>query len=167
MNGWLKVSMAAALLAAGCASYDGRGLVPGSSTAAEVEALMGPPAAKVPLAAGETEWFYPRQPDGRQTYAATIGPDGVLRSLEQRLTMANVARLKAGVSTKADVTRIFGPPWRIDEFPRLKREVWDYRMYDPPHVYVLWVQFSADGVVREVINDIDLDAEPSGPATRF
>ena len=38
----------AALALAGCASYDGRGLVPGTSTGPQVEALMGKPALRLP-----------------------------------------------------------------------------------------------------------------------
>jgi hypothetical protein len=42
---FLAVSALVAL-ASGCASFDGRGLVPGKSTQAKVEALMGVPAQR-------------------------------------------------------------------------------------------------------------------------
>ena len=51
-----------ALIVAGCASFDGRGLMPGVSSAAEVESVMGVPAEKRQVANGETWYFYPRQP---------------------------------------------------------------------------------------------------------
>ena len=41
-----EFAVAAAILA-GCASFDGRGLEPGKSSAAEVVALMGAPAEKL------------------------------------------------------------------------------------------------------------------------
>ncbi len=47
-------AVAVAALLAGCASFDGRGLAPGKSTAAEVEALMGAPAEKLSLPDGGT-----------------------------------------------------------------------------------------------------------------
>ena len=58
-------------LLAGCASYDGRGLIPGKATAAEVEQLMGPPAEKINEPAGDTVWFYPRVRDGTPTRCAS------------------------------------------------------------------------------------------------
>ena len=42
------------LILSGCASFDGRDLVPGQSSATEVEAAMGPAADKRPGANGET-----------------------------------------------------------------------------------------------------------------
>ena len=92
-----------ALLLAGCASFDGRSLVPGQSTVAQVEAAMGPAADKRPGAGGETVYYYPRLPWGYATYAARIGPDGRLVALEQRLTRANIEKLKVGV-TRGDAS---------------------------------------------------------------
>ena len=44
------------------------------------------------------------------------------------------------------------PDARVDAFPRLEREVWIYKVYSggfsPKDLYV---QFSGDGIVREVI----------------
>ena len=77
-----------ALELAGCASFDGRGLAPGQSTAADVERVMGAPAEKRQVGA-ETWYFYPRQPYGRAMYVARVGSDGRLAALEQRLTDGN------------------------------------------------------------------------------
>ena len=60
----------AALALAGCASFEGASLVPGRSSAAEVEAAMGPAADKLTTAGGETVYYYPRLPWGYATYAA-------------------------------------------------------------------------------------------------
>ena len=55
----LAVSALAALVA-GCASFDGRGLVPGRSTQAEVESLMGAPVQRLALPDGETSLYFSR-----------------------------------------------------------------------------------------------------------
>ena len=65
---------AGALLLSACATYDGSALVKGTSTEADVLKLMGPPAEKVTLDSGATEWFYPLFV-ARQSWAVTIGPD--------------------------------------------------------------------------------------------
>jgi len=148
----LKTGIAGLLLLHGCASYDGRGLVPGKSTASEAEQLMGPPAEKISAPGGESVWFYPRNPEGRHTYALRLGPDGVLRAIEQRLTVANMEKITAGKSTARDVRALFGPPNRVTHLPIQKREVWEYRMYNQIEFpYNLFVQYSDDGVVREVL----------------
>lgn len=150
MKKLLFISLAGTLALAGCAGFDGRGLVPGQSTAQEVEALMGPSADQRQLA-GETVRYYSRQPYGRTIYAARIGADGKLASLEQRLTEANLTKLVPGSSRNDDVRDLLGPPYRVDAFPRMQREAWTYKMlagYAPKDLYV---QFSPDGVVREVM----------------
>ncbi len=147
---FVKAALAAALLP-GCASYDGRGLVPGSSTEADVERTMGAPAEKVDSANGERTWFYPHAPAGRETHAVRIGADGRLRSIEQRLTEANLARLAAGTSTTRDVRELLGPPNRVIRMGRQQREAWEYLYFNPVQIpFILYVQSSADGVVREV-----------------
>jgi len=145
-------ALAAALVLTGCAGYAGRGLVPGQSSAEEVETLMGPAAERRPGAGGETIRYYPRQPNGRETYAARIGPDGKLRAIEQRLTEANLARLTPGASRAGDVRDLFGPPYQVNAFERLGRDVWTYKMYGGSNLPKdLYVQMSRDGVVREVM----------------
>ncbi len=148
----IRLIAAAALLLAGCASYNGRGLVGGVSTAADVEALMGKPAEQLKAADGDTIWFYSRQPSGRQMYAARIGPDGRMRSIEQTLTEQNIRNLVPGVTTIAQAREILGPPWRISRFERQQRDLWEYTMINITQWdYYLDVQFSYDGIVREVM----------------
>src|SRR6185295_16897999 len=106
------VCLLAALLA-GCASYDGRGLVPGQSTAAQVEALMGRPADKLVNAQGETVLFFTRAPMGRDTYAARLRPDGTLIAVEQRLTSENFDKVTTGKMQKREVLELLGPPWKV------------------------------------------------------
>ena len=143
-------AIAAAALVAGCASYSGAGLVPGVSSESDVQAVMGAPAEvrKVP-GRGSVLW-YPRMPYGDGSYAALIGPDGRLVSIEQRITEENIGQIVRGRSTEDDVRAIVGPPYRVDENPRMGREIWTYKMQVFPFPKVLLVQFSTDGVAREV-----------------
>jgi hypothetical protein len=156
-------ALLAGLFLAGCASYSGRGLVPGQSRSADVESLMGAPAEKVAAANGETVWFYPRQPFGRQTYAVRVGPDGIVRGVDQRLTVENMHKLAAGTTTKKEARELLGPPWRVSRQDRQQRDVWEYSMYDARQFeYNLYIQFSGDGVLREVLLLRDLYFEPGG-----
>lgn len=150
-------------LLAGCASYDGRGLVPGKSTGAEVEALMGVPALRVANADGSSTWIFPRGPAGRHTYAVTVGADGVMRGIEQRLTLENVRKLIPGQSTAKEVRELLGPPIVITRAARKPLDVWEYRTLDYQEKRVLWIEFSDDGIVRGVIEMHDFEAdEPTG-----
>ena len=144
--------LAAAALLGGCASFDGRGLVPGKSVSADVQALMGTPAERIVAANGDSIWYYPRQPVGLHTFAVRISPDGVMREIDQRLTVENLGKLVPGVTSAKETRELLGPPWRSSHNFLLGRDVWDYRMYNAVQVeHNLSVQFSADGLVREVL----------------
>jgi hypothetical protein len=151
----MKIHLVAAslvLLLSGCASFDGRGLAPGQSTAKDVEALMGVPAERVKMPDGDTVLYYPRQPTGRMMYAVRISPDGVMRSREQLLTEQNIARLYRDTTTRAQARVIVGPPWQVSRFERQQREVWEYYMWNvEAEEYFLYLQFSHDGILREVM----------------
>jgi hypothetical protein len=142
-----------ALTLAGCASFDGRGLTPGVSNAAEVESVMGAPAEKRQVANGETWYYYPRQPYGRMTFVARIASDGRLIALEQRLTDENVAKIIPNTTRAEQVRDLFGPPWQTMQVARMDRDIWTWHMkrYGDPGIPVsLNVQMSPDAVVREV-----------------
>ena len=148
------------LLAAGCASFDGHTLVPGKATAPEVEALMGSPAAVVEGDEGTRTLYYPRGPSGRQTFAVRLGKDGVVQSVEQRLTRENFARLVSGTTTMKEVRELLGPTWNAVRYERQQRDVWEYTYRHYEEYRVLWVQFSYDGVVQEVMDMLDYSAYP-------
>lgn len=154
----------AAVLSAGCASYDGRGLEAGRSTAAEVEGMMGTPAARVAKPDGSSVLYYPRGPIGRHTYAVTLESNGIVRGRDQLLDRPNFDRLMAGSMTSRQVRELLGPPHPtlVTRMPRQAREVWEYRWLDFGVKYVLAVQFSDDGILREVINQRDDYAETNG-----
>jgi hypothetical protein len=160
----MKRWLALLLVLTGCAGYSGRGLVPGESTAAEVEKVMGPLAETRPGPGGETVLWFSRQPYGRENYAARIGPDGKLIAVEQRLTEENLKYLERGKMTDAAVHDLFGPPYKVNQFPRMQREIWTYWMPVTEEWKVLFVQFSPDGILREYyyMDDPELPRLPAG-----
>ena len=137
----------------GCAA--GASLSPGVSTQAEVVAAMGEPALRAKGSRGETLLWYPRFPYGRQSYAATISPDGRLVGIESRLTDPHIAKLKVNETRKEEVLEIIGPPYRASHFPRMQREIWDYPLPCLVSCFILLAQFSPDGVLRELYQVLD------------
>jgi hypothetical protein len=135
---------------AGCASYNGRGLVPGQSTEAEVELLMGPSADRRAGRDGERVRYYSRLPYGREMYAARFGADGKLKALEQRLTEQYFSQLKPGVTRAEEVRDLLGPPHKAEPFPRMQREIWSYQWQGLTSWRLLLVYLSADNTVREI-----------------
>jgi hypothetical protein len=139
------------LILAGCASFSGSGLNT-SSTAADVERVMGSPAERRQVG-GETWLYYPRQPFGRKVFVARLGGDGRLIAVEQRLTDENVARIVPNATRAEQLRELFGPPYSTMQFARQDRNVWTWHMRrfgDPGIPAALSVQMSPDGVVREV-----------------
>jgi hypothetical protein len=147
------VALCLALTLAACATFGGRGLTPGVSSAADVERVMGPPAEKRQAEGGETWYFYPRQPYGRVTFVARLAPDGRLVAIEQRLTDENVAKIVPNSTRVEQVRDLLGPPYVAGHYARMDRDIWTWHMrrYGDPGIPVsLNVQMSPDGVVREV-----------------
>ena len=132
--------LAAVIVVSGCASFDGSSLVAGKSAAAEVEALMGAPAERVASADGGQVLYYPRQPAGRRTFVVSIGADGVMRSIEQRLAQEHFGKLAAGTSTANEVRELLGPPVRVVRMERVERDVWDYPYLHYSDFRIHWVQ---------------------------
>jgi len=153
--------LALAAACGACASYDGHSLVAGKSTQAEVEATMGRPDDRVAAPGGGSDWFYKR-PAGRQTFVVQLGADGVVRGVEQRLDSLVLARLSVGASKREDVRALLGPPDRSVYFERLKRDTWEYRSWKDTQEYYIVVQFSDDGLVREVFEVKEYVNEPGG-----
>ncbi len=126
---------------------------------------MGRPALRVSHPDGSSVLYYPRGPAGRQSYAAVIGSDGKLKAVEQRLTEENFAKIVIGSTTQQQVRELLGPTTIVTRLPRIARDVWEYKIGINADPYVLWVQFSDDGVVREVLKARDPEKEGrSGPS---
>lgn len=152
-----------ALLGTGCA-LDGRGLEPGKARLADVESAMGAPAERIARPDGSTQLYYTRLPEGRRMYVATVGPDGVLRSMDQRLTSENIKKISPNSTTAKEVRELLGPPWRVVRMPRQNLDSWEYPWQNVEDRRILWVNLSSDGVVREVVEMHDYESDPpSGP----
>ena len=124
---------------------------------------MGRPAEVQKAANGETTLWYPA-PVAKLSYAARIAPDGKLISVEQRITEKNIAAIQLNQSTRGEVRQLLGPPWKINQYPRMEREIWTYPVFNRPMHKELYVQFSPDGVVRESWLVVDPDEiKNSGP----
>lgn len=152
----------AAILVSACSSFDGRGLVVGQSTAADAEALMGPPAQRLALPEGGEALYFSRMPEGRHVFRVAVDAKGVIRSLDQMLTRQHIWELARGTSTKDDVLKLFGPPGRRGYLTLSEREWWEYKYLDYQELRILYVQFSGDGIVREVLDLKDFSREPGG-----
>ena len=138
------------LLLAGCAAVDGRNIKVGASTAQDVEVQMGLPAEKLKAIDGDTIYFYPHQPFGRQMYAVRIAPQGVVRSVEQMLTEENLRKMVPGSTTRTQAREVFGPPYMVSANSRMEREVWQYYVWNQQQwEFFLFLQYSPDGVLRE------------------
>ncbi|MGH9650287.1 MAG: hypothetical protein ACRD3I_07425, partial [Terriglobales bacterium] len=125
-------------------------------------ALMGTLSHKVALPNGDTALYFSRLPEGRAVYVVTIGTNGVMKSKEQRLTRENLRHIFTGTSTMQEIRNLFGPPGRDGRQERQARLWWEYKYYDFAERRVFWVQFSDDGVVREVLDMLDWEWEKSG-----
>jgi len=155
----LILAVVLAAMLAGCASFNGSQLAAGKSTGADAEKLMGAPDQTLKLVNGDTALYFSRLPMGRAMYVVTVGPDGVMKSIEQRMEYKTFAKVVPNASTKKDVSELLGPPGRQGRFDRQKLDWWEYRYRLMPDYHVVWVQFSDDGVVREMIDTLDPDEE--------
>jgi hypothetical protein len=157
--------LGAALLAAGCASYDGRGLTVGQATESDVVKSMGQPTEVSQLPNGDKALYYSRLPYGRQMYVATTGSDGRLKSLQQVLDYDHIRRIRVGTPAK-EVRTILGPPATITRYPFKPVDVWEYPWQLAEEKRALWISMSDDGLVREIVEIHDHEAdEPTGPGS--
>ena len=151
--------LAATLLSA-CAMLAGPDLQPGTSTAQDVAAAMGKPALELKGPGGETVQYFTFYPWGRSVKAATIGPDGVLRSFEERLTKENIFSVREGMREQ-EVRALLGPPRQITPNALKQTTVWEYPWIESSQEFrICWISFSADGVVSGVVKAHDEEAQP-------
>jgi outer membrane protein assembly factor BamE (lipoprotein component of BamABCDE complex) len=74
-----------------------------------------------------------------------------------------LGRIRPGVTTAGEVKALLGPPIRVARFDRMNRDVWEYRRYNNPmDEHHIAVQFSPDGIAREVLSLKDYTREPCG-----
>ena len=149
--------LAAVAALTGCA---GIGTPEPGMSATKLESDFGKAADKRVHADGEVWYYYPRQPYGLAMYVARVDRTGTVIAVEQRLTDENVAKLEKGKSNADEVRDLLGPPWKVWPFPRMQRDIWEYRMALGGTASVpqgLYINISPDNVVREVytLNDPD------------
>ena len=119
---YLVLSALSALILGGCDAMTMKDLKPGVSTGFDVRDRLGKPGIEWRNDDGSVTWEYSRQPEGTECFMATIGPDNVLRSLENVLTPENFGRVQAGWS-KDQVRRLLGKPRSVQKFALKKEEV--------------------------------------------
>jgi hypothetical protein len=79
-------------------------------------------------------------------------------------TDAELSRLSAGTTTADEVKALLGPPVRTSRNERLGRDIWEYRRHnDLREERLIAIQFSADGIMREVLSIKELVNEPGSP----
>jgi outer membrane protein assembly factor BamE (lipoprotein component of BamABCDE complex) len=137
----------ALLSAAGCASYDGYNLKPGTSTEDEVRRTMGAPALEFQNPDGSRELAYPRGPMGLQTFMVEVAPDRRLVAVRQVLSDDVFRRIHPGM-TRDQVLRLIGPPGDRMDFARTQQESWEWRYQDTwRYIAIFSVNFDRQGVV--------------------
>jgi len=67
----------------------------------------------------------------------------------------NIDRIKVGQTTREEVRNLLGNPEKVLEFQNQQREVWDYPYGREPRRMILSVQYSRDGIARELLNMTD------------
>jgi hypothetical protein len=145
-----RVALAVAMLAlSGCAGLGAGKLVPGQSSASDVQKAMGAPAEKSTNAAGEAVWFYPSAPNGHTTYAVRMRPDGGVVAVEQRLTRQYWSQIVADRTTTKEVRELLGPPAGISHWAMRGVDEWDYKVEENNRKYDLLLEVSPDGAVRK------------------
>ncbi|PKO89571.1 MAG: hypothetical protein CVU16_11860 [Betaproteobacteria bacterium HGW-Betaproteobacteria-10] len=163
------IALISALLIAGCAAYDGRGLGLGVSSHAEVVRLMGEPALRFVEPDGSQVLVYPRGPAGFQTYMLRIDASGILTRRENVLDQKHFARLQSGMTQDA-VLRIIGPPWPdwTMYFAARDELVWEWRWCDdfnePARFNALFDGHS--GKLRSTLNLAERLSMPFGQGDR-
>jgi hypothetical protein len=150
----------AALFIAGCASVDGRNLVPGVATEADIVGAMGKPIQTLQRPNGGQALYFSKAPLGRQTLVATTGPGGRLIGIEQVLDYEHLQRIHTGM-TADQVKEILGPPSTIVRYAFKPLNVWAYPWRSAGQLRVLSVSVSDDGIVRDVTDTRDRDADGS------
>ena len=130
----------------------------GVSTEEDVRAAFGRPENVWDEPGGARTLEYNRNPEGRQNYMVTIGPDGRMTALRQVLTPATFDRVRAGMPME-QVRRMLGKPAKKTPYALQAQEAWDWRWLQPPNVpMVFTVWFDRDLHVARTSTGPDPDA---------
>jgi len=151
-----------ALAIAGCAGT-GSNLVPGQSTAADVEKSMGKPREKTTNSAGESVWFYTSAPNGQTTYAARMKPDGTVISVAQVLTKENWSKVVPGKTTTKEVRELLGPPGEISQSRATNDDQWTYKVMNDNRQHLLIYDLKGDLIAKSQLMLDPLYCAPGSP----
>ncbi|GAB2878194.1 hypothetical protein GCM10027046_02730 [Uliginosibacterium flavum] len=133
------------LSACGPASH---GLEPGKATMPQLLDQMGEPSMVWSEGDGSLQLEFARIPKGGGNFMARVAPNGILMSLQQVLTEANVEALQPGMS-RDQVRRALGRPGWIEG--RESGELWHWPLdQNRPEVWQVDAQFSVAGTLLEV-----------------
>jgi len=119
---WISAALAAICsILPGCDSFALKDIRPGVTTAVEVRAKLGNPGYEFRNEDGSVTWEYTRQPAGVHCYMVTLGPDKIVRQLDQVLNEANYTKASAGM-TREQIRRLLGRPARVETFTTCARK---------------------------------------------
>lgn len=136
------------VMLAGCAHPQ---LVDMGDSESAVTARLGEPAAKTPMPDGTVRWTYSDQPFGQKVWWLFVNDKGQVVSREQGLQEKYFSMIKPGVSTEADVWKLWGKCAQKYTFHFKKEHAWMYRFKDVGGFdMAVWPQFDVSGVVQSV-----------------
>ena len=128
----------------------------------DVLLAFGPPGVETKTGNGAT-LFYSTGPMGQVTYAAHLGADGRVRSVEQVLRDENFAQIRVGEWDRQTLRDRFGLPAEVRSYSD-GRIWWSYRYKESDVWEVLMnVLFYPQGIVRQVIKTPDPMYEKNAP----
>jgi len=151
----LLVPAAFALVLGACDADKLGKLRPGVTTADEVRNIMGRPDLEWRDPDGSRVWEYPRTPEGIVNYMVVIGPNNVLREVQQVLTEDNFRQVVPGMS-RDEVRRLLGRPAHQRFFPMKGETVWDWKTKTEPGMdWFFNVHFNQDGLVSRTSTNFE------------
>ena len=122
LSRWMA-AIACSVALAGCATP----IVPGQTTAAQVEQERGRPSMVWSDPDGGRTLVYTTQPMGTTCLMVKVAPDGKVVSATDALSDAGLARVRPGM-TPEQVSRLLGPYRTVQYFPLSGETVWDWNV---------------------------------------
>lgn len=117
----------------GCDPFVFDKIKPGITTDVEVRHLLGEPGMVWRNEDGSLTWEYSGQPAGTQCHMITLGPDRIVRSVEQVLNEKHFDRIKAGM-TLDEVRRVLGKHANTQFFALSQDRVYNWNVDGGPSI---------------------------------
>lgn len=115
----------------GCNPFAIETIKPGITTASEVRERLGEPGMEWRNDDGSVTWEYSGQPQGIHCHMITVGPDRIVRAVDQVLNERGFARIQAGMDGDA-VRRVLGKPASTQFFALSQERVWNWNVEPAP-----------------------------------